>query len=51
MELFFIGGGMDNSLQALNSTFVLPLNGIEHNAVKVILETGAGITCSSHDLT
>ena len=44
MGLFFIGGGMDNSLQALNSTFVLRLNGIEHNAVKVILKTGAGTT-------
>lgn len=35
---------MDNNLQALNSEFVLPLNGIEHNAVKVILKTGAGTT-------
>lgn len=35
---------MNNNLQALNSEFVLPLNGIEHNAVKVILKTGAGTT-------
>lgn len=35
---------MNNNLQALNSEFVLPLNGIEYNAVKVILKTGAGTT-------
>ena len=35
---------MNNNLQALNSEFVLKLNGIEHNAVKVILKTGAGTT-------
>ena len=35
---------MDNNLLALNSEFVLPLNGIEYNAVKVILKTGAGTT-------
>ena len=44
MGLLFIGGGMDNNLLALNSEFVLKLNGIEHNAVKVILKTGAGTT-------
>ena len=35
---------MDNNLLALNSEFVLKLNGIEYNAVKVILKTGAGTT-------
>lgn len=44
MGLLFIGGGMDNNLQAVNSEFVLKLNGIEHNAAKVILKTGAGTT-------
>ena len=46
MGLFFIGigGGMDNNLMALNSEFVLKLNGIEYNAAKVILKTGAGTT-------
>lgn len=43
-EIIIDGGFMDNSLQALNSEFVLKLNGIEHNAVKVILKTGAGTT-------
>ncbi len=35
---------MDNNLQAVNSEFVLKLNGIEYNAAKVILKTGAGTT-------
>ena len=44
MGLLFIGGDMYNNLMALNSEFVLKLNGIEYNAVKVILKTGAGTT-------
>ena len=44
MWLLFIGGGMDNNLMALNSEFVLKLNGIGYNAAKVILKTGAGTT-------